>query len=338
MSKAAERNIERIFFREDFRRVYLNEIGVIDYAPQVVERYTQGFMEAVNAEAIRRTGFRIVVDYAYAPTSLVLPSILNALGCNVVALGAHVDEFKLSILPEEFEAALGQLATICSALHADLGIRLDVGGEKIFIVDDKGHLLPGETACAALAVMALRQAKGGTIVVPVHLSRIFEQVAAQYGGQVRRTQLDVQPLMEAASREGVIIAGDGAGNFICPQFQPAIDGLIATAKLLEYLATQQIRLSEVVASLPPFHVAHREVPCAWESKGTVMRLLNERYRDHHRELIDGIKVIFNDKEWALMLPDPDQPVFEIYAESNAVDQAEALADECAHLIKELQKD
>jgi mannose-1-phosphate guanylyltransferase/phosphomannomutase len=337
LSKAAERNIERVFFREDFRRVYLDEIGTIDYAPQVVERYIQGFMETVDAEAIRGAGFHIVVDYAHAPTSLVLPSILDALGCNVVALGAHVDEFKMSILPEEFEAALEQLATICSALNADLGIRLDVGGEGIFIVDDKGHLLPDEIASAAMAALALRQAGSGTIVVPVNQSKVFEHTAAQYGGQVKRTKLDPQSLMEAASREGVIMAGDGAGSFICPQFQPAIDGLIATVKLLECLATQQTKLSEVIASLPPFYVAKRKVSCPWEAKGTVMRLLNERYRDHRRELIDGIKVILNDKEWTLILPDPDQPVFHVYAESNSAEQAEALADEYARLAEELQK-
>jgi len=338
LSKVAERNIEQVFFREDFRRVYLDEIGAIDYAPQVVERYTQGFMEAVDAEAIQRAGFHIVVDYACAPTSLVLPSILDALGCNVVALGANVDESKMSVLPKEFEAALGQLATICSALHTDLGIRLDVGGEQIFIVDDKGHLLPDEKACAAMAALALRQARGGTIVVPVNQSNVFEHIAAQYGGQVKRTKLNSQSLMEAASQEGVIMAGDGAGNFIFPQLQPAIDGLMAIAKLLEFLATQQTRLSEVIASLPPFSVANRKAPCPWEAKGTVMRLLNERYRDHRRELIDGVRVILNDEEWTLILPDPDRPVFHVYAESNSAEQAEALADEYTHLVEELQKD
>jgi mannose-1-phosphate guanylyltransferase/phosphomannomutase len=189
-----------------------------------------------------------------------------------------------------------------------------------------------------MAALALRQTGSGTIVVPVNLSNVFEHIAAQYGGQVKRTKLDSQSLMEASSREGVIMAGDGAGSFIFPQFQSAIDGLMATAKLLEFLATQQTRLSEVIASLPPFSVAKKKVPCPWEAKGTVMRLLNERYRDHRRELIDGIKVILNDEEWTLILPDPDRPVFHVYAESNSAEQAEALADEYAHLVEELQKD
>jgi mannose-1-phosphate guanylyltransferase/phosphomannomutase len=71
LSKNAERGIERVFFREDFRRVYLNEIGTIDYAPQVIETYTEGFLATVNADAIRQARFKIVADYAYAPTSEV---------------------------------------------------------------------------------------------------------------------------------------------------------------------------------------------------------------------------------------------------------------------------
>ncbi|MFQ5887001.1 MAG: sugar phosphate nucleotidyltransferase, partial [Anaerolineae bacterium] len=42
LSKVQEREIEKIFFREDFRRVYLEDIGTIAYAPQVVERYAEG--------------------------------------------------------------------------------------------------------------------------------------------------------------------------------------------------------------------------------------------------------------------------------------------------------
>ena len=106
LSKNAERGIERVFFREDFRRVYLDEIGTIDYAPRVIETYTQGFFKAVDVEAIRRAKFRIVVDYAYAPTAEVLPHIMSELGVEVVPLASHVDGDKMSLSPPEFEKEL----------------------------------------------------------------------------------------------------------------------------------------------------------------------------------------------------------------------------------------
>jgi len=337
LNKEAERAIERAFFREDFRRAYLEDIGVIEYAPQVVERYTEGFMAVLNTEAIRGRRFKIVVDYAYAPNVLVLPSLLAALDVNVVPLNANLDESKMSVLREEFEAGLEQLAKIVGVLGTDLGVRLDVGGEKIFLVDERGRILPDTVACAAMADLALRAAGGGILVVPVDQPLVFEQIAARYDGRVERTKVDPHALMKASCQEGVIIAGDGTGNFIFPSFQPVMDGLMATAKLLEFLATQQTRLSEVVAELPPFFLARGQVSCPWEAKGTVMRLLIEQYKKSRIETIDGIKIWLDEQVWVLIRPDPDRPLFHVVAEGRSATQSEDMVEKYCRVVEGLQK-
>jgi mannose-1-phosphate guanylyltransferase/phosphomannomutase len=337
LSKNAERGIERVFFREDFRRVYLDEIGTIAYAPSVIETYTKGFLEAIDAEAIRQAEFRVVVDYAYAPTADVLPHILTELGVEVVPLAANVDGDKMSVTPEEFEKDLKELTLITSVLERDLGVRLDVGGEKLFLVDHKGQYVPELLASAALATLSLRANPGGTIVVPVHMPSVFEQIASEYGGQVLRCKVDPHDLMNMSAREGVVMAADGVGNFVFPQFQAAIDGLIATAKLLEFLATQQVKLADVVAGLPAFHTNHQEVSCPWEAKGTVMRRLNQQYKDRRADLIDGIKILLGEGEWVLVLPDPDFPRFHVYTEARSDNEAQDLADRYVRIVEGLQE-
>jgi mannose-1-phosphate guanylyltransferase/phosphomannomutase len=336
LSKNAERGVERVFFREDFRRVYLDDIGTISYAPRVIETYSEGFLAAVNGEAIRQAGFRTVVDYAYAPTSEVLPAILTALGVEVVPLAAHVDGEKMSVLPHEFDKALKELILIAGALGTDLGVRLDVGGEKIFLVDNEGQYVPEVTVSAAMASLALRAHPGGTIVVPVHMPSVFERIAAAHDGQVLRCKMDPHDLTQMAAREGVIMAADGSGNFVFPRFQAAIDGLMATVKLLEFLSTQQTTLADAVAGLPPFHVSHKEVDCPWEAKGTVMRLLNQQYKDRRADLIDGIKILLGEGEWVLVLPDPDYPRFHVYAEAPSDSEAEDLTDRYVRIVRGLQ--
>jgi mannose-1-phosphate guanylyltransferase/phosphomannomutase len=337
LSKNAERNIERVFFREDFRRVYLDEIGDILYAPQVAETYIQGFLGMVNCEAIRHAGFRMVVDYAYAPTSEVLPQILTELGVDVVPMASRLVGEKMSVTQEEFDEALKELTLITGVLKRQMGVRLDVGGEKIFLVDHEGRHVPELVASAAMATLAMRANPGGTLVVPVHLPIFFEQIAAEHGGQVLRCKMDPHDLMNLSAREGVIMAADGMGNFVFPQFQAAIDGLMATAKLLEFLATQKTRLADVVAGLPAFHVIHREVPCPWEAKGAVMRLLNQQYKDLRADLIDGIKILLGEGEWVLVLPDPDYPRFHIYAEARTDGEAQDLADRYMRIVQGLQE-
>jgi mannose-1-phosphate guanylyltransferase/phosphomannomutase len=336
LSKNAERNIERVFFREDFRRVYLDEIGVIDYQPRVIETYTEDFLAQLNAKAIQDAHFHIVVDYANAPSSQVLPNILKQLGVKVVELNAAIDESRMSISPQEFQLSLQQLAAICAALGTNLGVRLDVGGEKIFLVDDRGKIVPEGLLSTVMAALALHAHNGGTIAMPVTVSGTLETVAAQYGGQVLRTKVDMHDVMEAATQPGVAMAADGVGNFIFPEFQPAVDGMMALAKLLEFLATQKATLSQIANALPAQYMITRTVACPWENKGTVMRLLHERYREGREAQIDGVKVQVGNA-WVLILPDPDEPLFRIYAESDSSAASEELADKYAHIVESLQE-
>lgn len=333
ISKPAQRKVEQVFFREDFRRAYLDEIGTIEYAPLVEERYVEGFMAAIDEEAIREKGPYLVVDYAYATASLFLPTILSRLGSNVVALNASLDETKMSIPSAEFERAVRQLALISGSLQADMGVRLGVGGEKIFMVDDEGNVLPGTTTLAALSTLALTASGGGIIVVPINQPRIFEKIAAQYSGQVIRTKVDVAELMLMATQPGVVLVGDGDGSVAFPTFQPALDGLFAIAKTLELLATQNVKLSHVVRQLPRYFTARRKVACPWEKKGQIMRILNERYHVSEGQIVDGIQIDLSGIEWVLILPDPDRPVFHLHAESTSTDQAQGLVDKYARVVE-----
>ena len=74
-----------------------------------------------------------------------------------------------------------------------------------------------------------------------------------------------------------------------------------------------------LAELPASTLVHRQVPCPWALKGTVMRVMTERLRDRNVDLLDGIKV-FDERGWAQLLPDPDEPLVHIYAEG-ATEQA-----------------
>jgi mannose-1-phosphate guanylyltransferase/phosphomannomutase len=142
--------------------------------------------------------------------------------------------------------------------------------------------------------------------------------------------------MDVSDRDGVVIAADGAGNFIFPRFQPVIDGLMGVVKLLEFLATQKTSLAAIVSALPAFHVSRREVSCPWEAKGKVMRLLNQQYKDRRAEMIDGIKILLGEGEWVLILPDPDYPKFFVYAEARTDTEAQELLDRYVRIVEGLR--
>jgi len=183
----------------------------------------------------------------------------------------------------------------------------------------------------------LQERGGGKIAVPVHAPRLFEQIAGKHGGEVIRTKADAKSLMEAATAEGVVVAGDERGGLIFPQFQPAMDGLYAVVKLLELLSAQAANLSEEVAALPRFYMDATKIPCPWESKGKVMRLLSQQYQSSGPRSVDGIRIDLGDVDWVLILPDPDRPLFHIIAEGESADASHTLMEKYSALVSSLQR-
>lgn len=335
---ATERKIEGVFFREDYRRVYLDEIGRIADVENIEETYTTAFFRALRPDALAGIArdFNLVIDYANANVSSILPNILRRLEVDVVELNANLDDHRLYQTSQEFEEGMERLARITPVLSAHMGVRIDGGGEKLFLVDDAGRRLHPTQALAAVTALTLAVNGGGTVAVPVTAPRAFEQLAERYGGRIVRTRATLGALMQtAASNRDMLLLGDGAGNYIFPSFYPVVDGIFAIVKIMELLTLRGTSLSQVIHELPRYYMHQTRVPCRWEHKGKVMRILNQQYQERRLEQVDGVKIDLGN-EWVLILPDPDGPFFHIIAEGSTEEQARVLTEKYAGLVTGLQ--
>ena len=325
-SRAAERSVERSFSREDFRRAFLDEVGRIDYPADPTERYIESFLACVDRDRIRamapQVHPQIVVDMSHGLAGDTLSTILNRLDVDYLPLNGP----KLGALRDQFRHQLQHMAKIMGVLDAEVGVKLDVGGERVFLIDERGAVLDDLTAALLLLELAMYANPGAKVALPAVLPRAFETVVNRHGGQIVYTQNDLRELMRAAA-EDVLFATDGAGHFIFPDLHPVSDGLLATVRLLEYLGLRQAAVSEIVADLPMFFMAHHRVDCPWEAKGTVMRLLNQSYHGDGVVTIDGLKIHLGAEEWVHIGPNPERPLFEIRAEAGDPERATALVKE-----------
>ncbi|HEX5416381.1 MAG TPA: nucleotidyl transferase, partial [Chloroflexota bacterium] len=195
----------------------------------------------------------------------------------------------------------------------------------------------GWNVLAAIYSLLGQDQPGGVIAVPVQAPHVFEAIAARHGGKVIRTKSDTNSLMVEATNPGVVLAGDGNGGIIFPEFQPAMDAMFSVIKLIEILARHDAVLSEVVEQLPRYHVASAKVSCPWENKGRVMRLLSQQYQSEGPRSPDGVRIDLSDREWVLVLPDPDRPLFHVIAEAGSNDAARSLMDKYSTLVSNLQR-
>jgi mannose-1-phosphate guanylyltransferase/phosphomannomutase len=330
---AAERHIDRLFFREDFSRAELDDTGEITFPSGSIDFYKSGFLRSIDQEAIRKGSFSIVIDYSYGASSLIFPRILGQMGVETVVLNAILDSDKLTRTEDEFDRALNNLGRIVRSLDADLGFLLDAGGEKIFLCDEKGEIVDDMTALLVYAYLGASQNPGASFAVPVSASRNVESVASKFHVEVTRAGCLPRSLMDLARQEKFALVADNQGGFIFPSFHPAFDGMFSMAKLLEYLSKEKASLSEVVREFPATHLRSRNVPVSWEKKGWVMRKLVELSEGKDADLIDGVKIYKDDGDWVLVIPSQDEAYFRIYAEADSEKKVNVLLTDYASLIE-----
>jgi mannose-1-phosphate guanylyltransferase/phosphomannomutase len=330
------KSVERLFFGEDFPRAPGDKVGSIYFPERTTEVYKEKFLSSLDLEAITHRKFRIAIDYSNGVASTIFPIILGSFECQVVALNAHLDPKKLTRDKHEFEYSIKQLSHIVTSLKYDLGCLIDAGGEKLYIVDEKGEPLEGDRLLTIVTELFLQTHPGTmSIAVPVTSSGEIDVIAERRGITVMKTRNSHLAMMEAAARKMYKFVGGTRGGFIFTDFFFAVDAMYSVAKILEMMALTGKRLGEVDQEVPRLANFRRDINCSWELKGKVMRNIMHDTEGLRRDLVDGVKIYFDDSSdriSALLIPDKEKPLFHISAEARTTRAAEDLAAEYEHKL------
>ena len=339
ISEATQKKVERLFYREDYRRSLAGEIGELRFPNRTAEFYTARLMDSVDVEKLRSARFKVVLDYAFGAASFVMPNVLSKLNADVLSVNPYAST-RQSLSFDRWDHA-ARVSELVRASGAHLGAVIDPDGELITFVDDAGHVLSDDEALMSLLVLVVRDdVRRGrnptTVALPVSVSRHAEAICQSVDAELVWTKLSTPSLMETASSPRVRFAANQEGGYIFPGFLPAYDSLAALVETLGLLAGAETKLSKVVASLPVARMAHESVVTPWERKGIVMRTVMEWEKDRQVVLVDGVKALYDDG-WALVLPDPDEPLTHVWAEASNDDEASARAQDYARRIRAIAR-
>jgi len=321
LSEGEQRRIERLYHREEFRRVAAGDIGDIDFSPRAIEHYTADVVEAFGLANASRRDLKLVLDLSYGATSFVMPNLLSKVQADVLSINPYAQT--PGMISVDLASSAARVVGSVRASGADMGAVIDAGGEHLTLVDGTGRVLTNDEAL--MVFLELVTGVGGDpvrVALPVTASQRAAQLCASRDAEVITTALSPWKLMEAADSGGVTYAANQEGGFIFPRFLPSFDGAAALVNLIALLGRAGESLSRVMERVPDMHVLHTEVETPFEQKGTVMRTLMEQLAEEGAELLllDGIKEM-TDTGWVLVVPDPEEPTTHVWAEG--ADRAES---------------
>ncbi len=328
-----EKKLERSFFRGEFRRAFLAEIGDIIYPPRAIEYYSAGLSHALERRLNEGRWLKVVADLNFGVASLVLPQVSTAWRLDLISLHPFLDAERTVVSEEWAGSFIDELRHTIDMFQADVGVRFDALGERITFITPSGRVLDGEVALLAMTDLWCRTDRSGLpVAVPLTATWAVESVAERSGHTVLRPGRSGRALAAATLAGAVGFAGNTSGGYMFADFLAAFDSVMSLGMLCCMLAEVGESLDDVVDGLPDFHKRQASVFCPVHRKGAVMRSVTKASAQHTVDLTEGVRVTFDDG-WVLVLPHSSDPSVTLYAEGSDSERADGLLSEWRAIVE-----
>ena len=220
ITEDAQRKIERLFYREDFRRVFAGRDRrhrLPAPGPRALHRRARG--HGRRRARSPTAGFKVVVDYGYGSTSFVMPNVLAKLGADVLAVNPYASTAGHDRLRPRRRTPRG-VAALVRASGAHLGAVHRPRRRAPH--PHRRRRATSSTDTEALLALRRRWCRdhllGDRVALPVDVSRRGRASSPSRHGVAGRAgrRLSTPALMDAATEAGVGFAASLDGGFILP--------------------------------------------------------------------------------------------------------------------------
>ncbi len=287
----------------------------------------------VNADAIRRAGFKVVVDAVNSTGGIAIPLLLERLGVYTTKLYCTPNgEFPHN--PEPLKEHLGEISELVVKENADLGIVVDPDVDRLALISENGEMFGEEYTLVACADYVLSKTPGNT-VSNMSSSRALRDVTEKHGGSYQASAVGEVNVVQLMKDTNAIIGGEGNGGIIYPESHYGRDALVGIALFLSLLAERKIKVSELRATYPAYYMSKKKIELTpgLDVDG-ILQKMEKRYATENITTIDGVKIDFPEN-WVHLRKSNTEPIIRIYTEAKSQQEADALAERFITEIKEI---
>ena len=215
---------------------------------------------------------------------------------------------------------------------ADIGFTFDGDGDRFFIVDDRGHFVPGDFVTALMGCYMLERDPGGKVVYDVRCSWAVPDLIKQAGGTPLIERVGHSFLKPRIFEEGAVYAGELSGHYYFREFYGADSGIVPSLVMLEMLSKREVQLSELLAPLESKYFLSSEINSRIDDPLAKIEALAKRYGDGAIERIDGITISFDDWHFNVR-PSNTEPLLRLNLEALSQVMMEQKRDEVLEFIR-----
>ena len=340
--------------KEDFDFAPVEELGTVeehDFTDEHLDAVLA--LPAVDVEAVRGAGFKVVLDAVNSVGGIIMPRLLKRLGVECVELNCNpTGDFAHN--PEPLPANLVQLCETVVKEKADLGVSVDPDVDRLALICEDGKPFGEEYTLVSVADYLLGRAYNEAfesgksldeVCAPYRMttasnlssSRALRDVTEKFGGEYFAAAVGEVNVTTKMKECGALIGGEGNGGVIYPALHYGRDAMVGVALFLTNLAHKQMKVSQLLKTYPQYVIAKNRIDLS--DKALIDKILSEMqkiYANENVNTIDGVKISFEDKkQWVHLRRSNTEPIIRIYAEAATKEEADALANEVIGIAQKI---
>ena len=330
LSHEDENIIEEIFFKKDWKQ-NSSTWGSTKNDDRAVQTYLDGIKSQVDISKIKSRKLKVVLDLGNGAQSVTAIKLCEQLGCEIVTINQEIDGSFSGRGPEPTPYNLQELSSSVIKNNAELGIAFDGDGDRSILCDNEGMLLSGDKSALLLSNYLLKKNPNSKVITCMNSGNSIDEIVPQTNSIVIRTKVGSIEVSRKMIAENALLGFEENGGFMFGKHNHVRDGGMTLALLLELLASSNKSMREELATLPPSFTTKDKISCKKEDADKIISKLLAEFPN--ADTTDGIKIVFDKKNWVMVRPSGTEPIIRIYAESDSEKNLETLMKEHIQKIK-----
>ncbi|MBR3123601.1 MAG: phosphoglucosamine mutase, partial [Prevotella sp.] len=296
LNKAEGEQVLAIAEAEDFDFADVDHVGHYSEDHSINQKHIDSVLalQLVDAEAVRKAGFRVVVDSINSVGGIILPDLLKALGVEAKFLNGEPNgDFAHN--PEPLKQNLGGIMDEIKKGGFDLGIVVDPDVDRLAFICEDGEMFGEEYTLVSVADYVLSHTPGNT-VSNLSSTRALRDITAKHGGEYCASAVGEVNVTTLMKNVHAVIGGEGNGGVIYPASHYGRDALVGIALFLTQLAQKGMKVSELRKTYPSYFMAKNRIDLKPTTDvDAILEKVKELYKNEQVNDIDGVKIDFADR-------------------------------------------
>src|SRR5574344_23871 len=323
--------------KEDFEFADVDNLGKYEEDDTFDKRHIDSVLalKLVDVEAIKKAGFKVVVDSINSVGGVILPELLKALGVEYKFLNGEANgDFAHN--PEPIEKNLGGIMGELANGGYDLGIVVDPDVDRVAFICENGKMFGEEYTLVSVSDYVLSNTPGNT-VSNLSSTRALRDVTIKHGGVYTAAAVGEVNVTTKMKDVHAVIGGEGNGGVIYPESHYGRDALVGIALFLSSLAHKGCKVSQLRSTFPNYFIAKNRIDLTPSTDvDAILVKVKEMFKDEKITDIDGVKIDFPDK-WVHLRKSNTEPIIRVYSEASTMEDADAIGKKLMQVVYDMQK-